>query len=155
MQELKKTLRILSKNMGRNKNLIAFIHNKSNAKLGDSLVNFMYSIAKSIVSEVPTGMKVSDSILSEAYRGSLWHKTNTLKLTGKKNRIADSIEALFLYFWIHENISLEKLIDPLVTQLEPDRLHHPKEEHISAVHSFQILLDFLLQIYLEKENDNE
>lgn len=141
--------------MGRNKNLRAFIHDKSNAKLGDSLVNFIYSIAKSIATEVPTGMKVSDSILSEAYRDSLWHKTNTLKLTGKKNRVADNIEALFLYFWLHENISLEKLIDPLVTQLEPDRLLHPKEEHSSAVHSFQILLDLLFQFYLERENDNE
>ena len=149
MQKLKKSLRILSENTGRNKKLSAYVHNKSNAKLGDSLVNFIYSVAKSLVSEMPTGMKVSDSILSEAYKGSLWYKTNTLKLKGKKSRIADAIEALILYFWVHEDTSLENLIDPLMVQLEPDSLHHHKEEHASAVLSFQRLLDFLFQMYLK------
>lgn len=132
-----------------NINFTTYIHNKRNAKLGDSLVNFIYSVAKSLVSEMPTGMKVSDSILSEAYKGSLWYKTNTLKLTGKKSRIADVIEALILYFWVHEDLNIEKLIYPLLTELDPDRLHHPKEEHFSAVFSFQRLLDFLFQLHLD------
>ncbi|MHA2245227.1 MAG: ribonuclease III family protein [Candidatus Hodarchaeales archaeon] len=149
MQKLKKSLRILSEKTGSNKKLSVYVHNKCNAKLGDSLVNFIYSVAKSLVSEIPTGVKVSDSILSEAYKGSLWYNSNSLKLKGKKSKIADAIEALILYFWIHEDISLEKLINPLMVQLKPDRLHHHKEEHASAVLSFQSLLDFLFQIYLE------
>ena len=150
MQELKKSLRIQNEKEG--KNLTKYVHNKSNAKLGDALVNFIYSIAKSIVSGIPTGTKVSDSILSEAYKGSLWHKTNALKLSGKKNRIADAVEALILFFWIHKGLNLKELIEPLESQLDPNRLRHPKEEHLSAVFSFQALLNFLFQIYAEKKD---
>jgi hypothetical protein len=149
VQELKKSLRIQNEKTGRNKNLTTYVHSKSNAKLGDALVNFIYSVAKSLVSGIPTGMKVSDSILSEAFKGSLWHKTNTLKLSGKKNRVADAVEALILFFWVQEGLGLKKLIEPLESQLEPHRLRHPKEEHKSAVLSFQNLLNFLFQIYVE------
>ncbi|MFX1516522.1 MAG: ribonuclease III family protein, partial [Promethearchaeota archaeon] len=150
MLEIKKSLRIQDEKTGSSKNLLTYVHNKSNAKLGDALVNFIYSVAKSLVSEIPTGMKVSDSILSEAFKGSSWHKTKILKLSGKKNRVADSVEALILYFWVYEDLSLKNMIDPLESQLEPHRLHHPKEEHKSAVLSFQNLLNFLFQIYLDR-----
>lgn len=156
MQEIKKTLRIQDEKAGRSRNLRIYIHQKSNAKLGDSLVNFIYSVAKSLVSGIPTGMKVSDSILSEAFKGSSWHTTKTIKLSGKKDRIADAVEALILFFWIQEELSLKKLIEPLESQLEPHRLRHPKEEHVSAVLAFQNLLNVLFQIHLEKtSNTNE
>jgi len=77
-----------------------FVFSKGNAKLGDSLVNFIYSLAKSGVTESPTGTKVSDSILAKAYRISLWTKTNYLRLKGKKGQLADQVEALILFFWI-------------------------------------------------------
>jgi hypothetical protein len=131
-------------------NLMKFIHDKGNAKLGDSLVNFIYSIAKTIVSERPTGTKVSDSILSEAYRGSMWNKSQALKLTGDKGKIADFVEALVLFFWINQSLSLEDLISPIVSELEPNKLHHPREEQSSAANSFQKLLDELFQIYKER-----
>lgn len=150
MQELKKSLQIQNEKVG--KNLSTYVHNKSNAKLGDALVNFIYSVAKSIVSGIPTGIKVSDSILSEAYKGSLWYKTNTLKISGKKSRIADAVEALILFFWVQEGLNLKELIEPLELQLEPNRLRHPKEEHSSAVLSFQDLLNFLFQIYVEEKD---
>jgi hypothetical protein len=150
VQELKKSLQ--NEGRGKDKNLTSYVHNKSNAKLGDALVNFIYSVAKSIVSGIPTGMKVSDSILSEAYKGSLWHKTNTLKLSGKKNRIADAIEALILFFWVYEGLDLKELIEPLESHLDPNRLRHPKEEHSSAVLSFQNLLNFLFQIYIDNKD---
>jgi hypothetical protein len=155
VQEIKKSLRIQDENKGRNRNLQTYIHQKSNAKLGDSLVNFIYSVAKSLVSGIPTGMKVSDSILSEAFKNSLWYKTKKIKLSGKKDRIADAVEALILFFWIYEGLSLKKLIEPLESQLEPHRLQHPKEEHKSAVLSFQNLLNFLFQVYLETEFNND
>jgi hypothetical protein len=130
-------------------NLMTFIQDKGNAKLGDSLVNFIYSVAKTIVSGKPTGTKVSDSILSEAFKTSLWYKNEALKLSGNKGRIADSVEALILFFWVQKDSTLEFLINPLVSQLEPNRLQHPREEHNSAVNSFQKLLDKLFQIYFK------
>ncbi len=94
-------------------------------------------------------MKVSDSILSEAYKTSLWHKNNSLGLTGNKARIADSVEALILFFWVEKDLNLEILIGPLISKLDPNRLQHPREEHKSAVNSFQSLLDSLFQIYFK------
>ncbi|MFX1506277.1 MAG: ribonuclease III family protein [Promethearchaeota archaeon] len=155
MREIKEILRIQDKEAGRTRNLQTYIHQKSNAKLGDSLVNFIYSVAKSLVSGIPTGMKVSDSILSEAFKGSSWHTTKTLKISGKKDRIADAVEALILYFWIQEEISLKKLIEPLESQLEPHRLRHPKEEHNSAVLAFQNLLNFLFHIHLDVTSNKD
>ena len=155
MHELKKSLQIQDERMGSSKNLLTYIHSKGNAKLGDALVNFIYSVAKSLASENPTGMKVSDSILSEAFKSSLWHSTKTLKLSGKKDRIADAVEALILFFWVHEGLSLKKMIESLEAQLEPYRLHHPKEEHKSAVLSFQNLLNHFFQIYLDRKSNEE
>jgi hypothetical protein len=155
VQEIKKSLRIQDEKMGSSKNLLTYIQTKSNAKLGDALVNFIYSVAKSLVSGSPTGMKVSDSILSEAFKGSSWYRTKTLKLSGKKDRIADAVEALILFFWVHEGLNLKKMIEPLESQLEPHRLQHPREEHKSAVLSFQTLLNYLFQIYLNREINDE
>ncbi|MFX0150480.1 MAG: ribonuclease III family protein [Candidatus Hodarchaeota archaeon] len=147
MHQFKDNLNIITKKNSNQQNLMAFIQDKGNAKLGDSLVNFIYSIAKTIVLGKPTGMKVSDSILSEAYKTSLWYKNNLLRVSGKKSRIADSVEALILFFWIEKDSNLEILIDPLISQLDPTQLQHPREEHISAVNSFRNLLDYLFQIY--------
>jgi len=155
VQEIKKSLRIQDEKTGSSKNLLTYVHSKSNAKLGDALVNFIYSVAKSLVSGSPTGMKVSDSILSEAFKGSSWHRTKTLKLSGKKDRIADAVEALILFFWVHEGLGLKKMIEPLESHLEPHRLQHPKEEHKSAVLSFQNLLNYLFQIYLDRKSNEE
>ncbi|UCE14619.1 MAG: hypothetical protein JSV04_05415 [Candidatus Heimdallarchaeota archaeon] len=151
MKEVKKNLRISIEKSRGNGNLEIFIRNKSNAKLGDSLVNFIYSVAKSLVFGIPTGTKVSDSILSEAYKGSLWHKTNALKLTGDKGRIADATEALVLYFWLYSDLDLGKLIDPLISHLDPTRLHHPKEERSTAVLSFINLFNSLFEVFSESK----
>jgi len=153
VREIKKSLRIQYEKAGSNKNILTYIHSKSNAKLGDALVNFIYSVTKSLVSGSPTGMKVSDSILSEAFKGSSWHRTKTLKLSGKKDRIADAVEALILFFWVHEGLGLKKMIEPLESHLEPHRLQHPKEEHKSAVLSFQNLLNYLFQVYLDRKSN--
>lgn len=124
--------------------LTAFILDRGNAKLGDALVNLIYSIAKSLVLKKATGTKVSDSVLSEAYQKSLWREE--LGLRGKKDFVADRVEALILFFWIHRSVSLNTFITPLVSHLKPELLHHPREEHITAVLAFTSLLNALFGI---------
>ncbi len=147
LANFKNSLKEITNNPKTHNYLSNYVHDKRNAKLGDSLVNFIYSVAKSIVSGIPTGAKVADSILAEAYKKSKWHKTQKLLLKGDKGKIADAIEALILYFWINQSIELEFFIDSLKNHLDINSFHHHKKERISAIESFHILLDDLFQIY--------
>ncbi len=147
MSEITKFLKEISKKPEDKHLLSIYINSKGNAKLGDALVNLIYSIAKTLVTTDPTGVKVSDSILAEAYRESLWFKSTILTIKGNKGRVADAIEALVLYFWVHENVSLNDLVIPIKEKLDEKYLHHPREEHKTAVKSFKNLLNSLYTIY--------
>ncbi len=143
-QEFKAILGKITLSSPEERVLTVFILDRGNAKLGDALVNLIYSIAKSLVLKKATGTKVSDSVLSEAYRGSLWREE--LGLRGKKDFVADRVEALVLFFWIHRSISLDAFVTPLVSQLKPELLHHPREEHLAAIQAFKNLLDVLFRV---------
>ena len=134
--------------------LQTFIITKGNSKLGDALVNFLYSLAKSSVSKHSTGTKVSDYILATAYRSSLWMKNDILKLKGKKGYLADHVEALILYFWVFEFVSLEEMVKHLIEELKPEKLSHAREEEQVAVLSFKNLLNELKQKFLEAKDDS-
>ena len=131
-----------------------FIFNKGNAKLGDSLVNFLYSLAKSGVSHSTTGTKVSDLILANAYRSSSWTKSDDLQLKGKKGQLADQVEALVLFFWIQRLISIDKFVATLMEVLNPDQLHHPREEEETAIIAFKSLLDLCYSSWTQENADS-
>ena len=132
-----------------------FLFNKGNAKLGDSLVNFIYSLAKSGVTKSPTGTKVSDAILAKAYRSSLWMKTDYLKLKGKKGQLADQVEALVLFFWIHKLISIDNFVSVLMENLIPSKLHHPREEEETAIVAFKSILNLCYSTLEEINADSK
>ncbi|MHA1947902.1 MAG: ribonuclease III family protein [Candidatus Hodarchaeales archaeon] len=134
--------------------LLTFILTKGNSKLGDALVNFIYSLAKSAVSTQVTGTKVSDFILATAYRSSLWMNNDILKLKGTKGYLADHVEALILYFWVFEFVTLEEMVKHLIKELKPEKLKHPREEEQIAVLSFKNLLNELKQKFLEAKDDS-
>ncbi len=129
--------------------LPTFIVTKGNSKLGDALVNFIYSLAKSAVSPQATGTKVSDYVLATAYRSSLWGRNEILSLKGKKGYLADHVESLILYFWVFELVSLEEMVEYLMKNLNPEKLHHPREEEHIAVLSFKNLLNELHTRFLK------
>jgi len=133
------------------KSLLAFIVTKGNSKLGDALVNFIYSLAKSAVSTQATGTKVSDYVLSTAYRSSIWEKNEGLRLKGRKGYLADHVESLVLYFWVFELVSLEEMVEYLTKSLNPEKLHHSREEEQIAVLSFKNLLDELHLRYMKSQ----
>ncbi len=118
-----------------------FTFNKGNAKLGDSFVNFIYSLAKSGVTEATTGTKVSDHVLANAYRSSLWPKAEYLRIKGKKGQLADQVEALILFFWIQSIVSLNDFAKCLIENLTAKKLHHPREEEETAIAAFTAVLN--------------
>ena len=131
------------------RDLSEFVHDKGNAKLGDAFVNLIYSLAKSMVASVTTGVKVSDLILAEAYRKSKWHTEKILKIKGKKGRIADYVEALVLYFWIVNEKPIFEFVQLLTEQLKADSFSHPNSERESAITAFQFMLN---ELYQENQN---
>ncbi|MFX0094213.1 MAG: ribonuclease III family protein [Candidatus Hodarchaeota archaeon] len=123
---------------------------KSSAKLGDSLVNFIFSISKSLAIRKLTGTKVSDHILAEAYRSSVLGRY--LHLKGKKDKIGDQMEALILFAWINGFISLEEIVKILRTQLEQaNNLTHPNKEREIGILAFRQLLDSLAETMFGEE----
>ncbi|MFW9841404.1 MAG: ribonuclease III family protein, partial [Candidatus Thorarchaeota archaeon] len=52
------------------KSIEAIMNDKGLAKVGDNLVNFIYSLAKSVVLGHTTGEKVRDSVLARAIRAT-------------------------------------------------------------------------------------
>jgi len=148
---IRKQLRSQNDEQNPQNSLLTFIIKKGSSKLGDALVNFIYSLAKTGVSAEATGTKVSDYILATAYRSSLWGKNEILTLKGKKGYLADHVESLLLYFWVFELVSLEEMVEYLMKNLDPEKLHHPREEEQIAVLSFKDLLDELHSRFLKSQ----
>ena len=78
------------------------------AQLGDSLLNFAFSMALTERTGKPTGARVLDKTLAEAaVKAGLREK-----LPRRVNRgdVANSLEALLGYVWMEKLISLDEII---------------------------------------------
>lgn len=127
---------------------------KGLAKIGDSIVNFVYSVAKSIYltknsssnNTIRTGKKVSRGILSNAL------KRANLKLFAKTRAdahdLADTAEALIAYIWLSGNMSMDTMIMIISDNLSGN-LNLRTEEIQNATVAFTQLLESI-KIYLPK-----
>jgi hypothetical protein len=109
------------------------------AKLGDSLVNLCYSLARSIVLGCPTGEKVKDSVLARAIRtspiyASVGHRTDP-------GDAADAYEALMAWLWLNRKATIESIVDSLAKNLQTQHTKSAKRDDESAVRAFQYLLE--------------
>jgi len=76
------------------------------ASLGDAFVNFIHSLALSVKNNHPLGAKVKGRVLAEALR-----KTGLrTKLPSRTDRhkLANAAEALIIYGWLCDHVSLEE-----------------------------------------------
>jgi len=81
------------------------------AALGDSYVNFIYSLALSKKQCKPVGKKVDSSVLAVAIRkvglrASLPSRTD-------RHKQADAAEALIVYAWLNNVVSLDEAVQAL------------------------------------------
>jgi hypothetical protein len=90
---------------------------KGLAKLGDAYVNFIYSIALTEIEGKPTGIKVSDRILSDAAKKS--GLKNLLAKRTRRDDVANAVEALIVYVWREELMKMEEAIDILKNNQNP------------------------------------
>lgn len=118
---------------------------KGLAKIGDSIVNLTYSVAKSIVltrnskinNTIRTGMKVSKTILANALKKADMKKFS--KSRADAHALADTVEALIAYVWFIEKMTIEDIINILVDSLK-ENLTVRSEEIKNATAAFTNLL---------------
>ena len=125
------------KNIGTDKGL---------AKLGDSIVNLTYSMAKSIYLTrnnprnrvIRTGNKVSKKILAEALKNA--DLKPFAKNRGDAHDMADTVEAIVAYVWLSNKMSIDDIIEILWTSFSGDFIIRNQEIE-TARQAFTTLLN--------------
>lgn len=90
---------------------LSVLSNRNLARLGDSYINFVFSLAATRVSGTPQGVKVSDRILAEAAK-----KTGIRGKLPKRSTRADSanaVEALLAHAYLSGQLTLEESVRTL------------------------------------------
>ena len=87
------------------------------ASLGDSYVNFVYSLALSNKKSEPEGTKVKGSILAEALRkaGLREHLPSSMS----RHALADAAEALIVYAWLSDSLTVSECVRMLGKSDDP------------------------------------
>ncbi len=113
--------------MGKNIKMALFIKTCSNvtdvltdhglASLGDTYVNFVYSLALSKRKQKPLGTKVKGDVLAEALRKAGLREQLPSGMT--RHLLADASEALIVYAWLHDYITLGESVAILENADDP------------------------------------
>jgi hypothetical protein len=89
-------------------NLTEILTDHKLASLGDAYINFVYSLALSERKRQPTGAKVKGRVLAEALKKVGLREHMPSRIT--RHMLADAAEALIVYSWLHDYISLEESV---------------------------------------------
>ena len=123
------------------KKIRSVMRNHGLAKFGDSLSNFIYSLAKTQVLNKPTGERVFDNALAEAVR-----KTDLRPLMPSSissGDIGDGAEALVGYAYLEELMTIEEMVEiiyPVIDEHSEENYIPRKEERNAMMKSFELLL---------------
>lgn len=104
---LKKNERIFSF-IKTHKSLKDVLVNHELASLGDAYINFVYSLALSNRKGKPSGAKVKGKVLAEALKKAGLREYLPARMTS--HMLADAAEALMVYAWLCNCITLEESI---------------------------------------------
>ena len=128
-------------NLVQHDSIEAILNDKGLAQIGDNLVNFYYSLAKSIVLGASSGEKVRDKVLAKAIRatevyGHIGRRTDA-------GRAADAYEAVIAWLWMKDLLDEKWVIKFLVDHLDIDKKTNRKQEGIISAEAFRLLLEEL------------
>ncbi len=87
------------------------------ASLGDSYVNFIYSLAISNRKGSPLGTKVKGSVLAEALRKAGLRECLPSRMS--RHDLADGAEALMVYAWLSRCVSLDESVAVIGRNRDP------------------------------------
>lgn len=93
------------------RNLTEVLIDHKLASLGDAFINFTYSLALSKKKGQPSGTKVKGRVLAEALKKAGLRKHMPSRVT--RHMLADAAEALVVYAWLHQYITLKECTEKL------------------------------------------
>jgi len=117
----------------------AIMNDKGLAQIGDNLVNFCYSLAKSVVLGKMSGEKVRDSILARAIRPTSVYQY--MRRRTDVGKAADAYEAIMAWLWMKNLIKIQFIVQFLVENLSLDSATNRVKEGELASSAFQKLLE--------------
>jgi len=120
------------------------------AKFGDSLVNFAFSIALSLITNSPRGVKVPDKLLADiARRMGLREYFHLHRL--REGELADLVEALLAMAWVQGLIDLGTLSVSLTKGLSVhDRKSRMEMEKAMADNLAELVGKLMKEVKWEK-----
>jgi hypothetical protein len=138
------------KSLVKHETIDGIMKDKGLAKLGDSLANLCYSLAKSSVLGSPTGEKVRDRVLAQAIRSTsvyqyIGHRTDA-------GTAGDAYEAIIAYLWLTEKTTIDDMVSLLCDSLKIDSQTGRKEENAIAAEAFRLLLEHYIDILPPSSN---
>lgn len=121
--------------------LVLIMRDHSLAKFGDSLINFVYSLARTNVMKKPIGERVLDKALAEAVKNS--GLRSVMKSSASAGDIGDGAEALIGYTYLNDLMTIEEMTEIISNYLEntKDDLQDRKWERENMIHSITIILE--------------
>jgi hypothetical protein len=87
------------------------------ASLGDAYANFIYSLSLSNQQRKPAGKKVKGEILAQAIKKAGLRNHLPAKMT--RHTIADAAEALIVYAWLTDHITIAESVNTLAKVQDP------------------------------------
>ena len=101
---------------------------KGLAKFGDSLVNFVFSLALSEYLDKPTGERVPNASLAMALE--MAGLRDVVPPRTDKHGKGDIAEALFAYAWLEGKITVEEAVSVLKENLTDDVVHFSRKKEV-------------------------
>jgi len=98
-------------------NLTEILTDHKLASLGDAYINLAYSLAVSSKKGEPIGAKVKGTMLAEALKKAGLREHMPSRMTS--HRLADAAEALIVYAWLHNHITLKESVAILEKTKDP------------------------------------
>ena len=93
------------------RNLTEVLTDHKLSSLGDAFINFVYSLALSNKKGEPSGAKVRGRVLAEALKKAGLREHLPSRIS--RHMLADAVEALVVYAWLHHYITLEETMETL------------------------------------------
>ncbi|MCD6128063.1 MAG: hypothetical protein J7J21_06835 [Methanomicrobia archaeon] len=106
-------------------------------KFGDSLINFIYSLAKSEVMKEYDGIKVPNSCLAEALTLSDFESPRR----SDKHKKGDFVERIVAESWIEGKITERECVEIIKSTIRKYDLRDRKEERRAMIEGFKNLLN--------------